>query len=278
MRWNWIWPLAALLLSACTTAGGKQTEAGMAGGASPLALVASLPPTLGGFLRNGRPIDYESQPGGTGLGASQNYLWPGASQGVGTVYVYDGLGVRQRRGLPPSVAELAQEFPRAQDQIVAVGQLRSYRVAAVGTAPSIPGPGGQPALACRRYLLALDAGGMAESYLCIGIVAGRFVKLRVTMPPGPGGQAKDATAMPPAPRWEREVMGFGAAAVTEVAQRLGYRSAGSSTGSSAISAESGRAPHSSRNPAIPSSIAASRVASWTGWPARLPRGTQITVS
>ena len=51
------------------------------------------------------------------------------------------------------------------------------------------GPDGRPALRCEALGLAFEGGSRAESTLCLGVVRGRFLKLRMTLPLGPPGVA-----------------------------------------------------------------------------------------
>lgn len=209
--------LAALSLTACTQA----TDAPaltpvLAPRASSISVVQQMPAQLAGFRRVGEVTDYEATPRGAGLGASVNYQPVGP--GVATVYVYDGFV--PPRALTPGLSspDLDLQFRNAVGEIQALAPVRRYRVAAVTGLPPTPGPDGQPALRCQRVLLAFERGN-SDSYLCVGVASGRFLKLRVTLPVDTGA------ASAPGQR-DREVAAFAAAAVAAVGQASAQRNAG----------------------------------------------------
>ena len=59
----------------------------------------------------------------------------------------------------------------------------------------MPGPGGRPALRCLRYGMLPETGVAAESHLCVGVLRGRLLKLRITQPSAPGTRDREVVAM-----------------------------------------------------------------------------------
>ncbi len=165
--------LAMLLLAGPVAAQGLKGPVPMADAA------AALPAELAGW-RRGAVADFAQRPGGAGLGAAVEYRPLIGGSGVATVYLYD----RGMAGLPEGVAseQVAGEIRAAVGEIEAVGPLRRFQVAGRGTELDIPGPGGRPGLHCAPLLLAFEGGNRADSYVCLGVVGGRFLKLRMTLP------------------------------------------------------------------------------------------------
>jgi hypothetical protein len=146
-------------------------------------LAATMPAEAAGLAR-GPIADFESRPGGAGLGAALEYR-PAQGSGVATVYAYD----RGRPGLGPT--EVAAEIEAALGEIRALALARRYEVAQVSELPAVPGPDGAPALRCLGVVLLYEGVRPADSFLCIGVEAGRLLKLRMTLPQG-GGEAGQA--------------------------------------------------------------------------------------
>ncbi len=143
-------------------------------------LAAALPMQAAGFTRGGL-TDFESRPGGTGLGAAAEYRPSDGSSGVATLYQY----TRGIQALPEGTASplVEQEIQSALSEIRSVGPLRRYGLAKLAEAPPIPAPGGQPVLRCMGMLLVYEGGSRAaDSFVCAGVLAGRFLKLRLTLP------------------------------------------------------------------------------------------------
>lgn len=140
---------------------------------------AALPAELAGW-RRGAVTDFARQPGGAGLGAAVEYRPVVGGAGVATVYLYD----RGLAGLPEGVAsdQVAGEIRAAVGEIEAVGPLRRFTVAGRGAVTDIPGTGGRPGLRCEPLLLAFEGGNRADSYVCLGVLGGHFLKLRMTLP------------------------------------------------------------------------------------------------
>lgn len=195
MRSAVLWPaLAALALAAPARA--QLTP--------PVAVLDRLPPQLAGFRRTGEVTDYGALAGKPELGASANYQ-PAAGPGVATVYVYDG-GVKPGALPPgPSAPAVGAQMRSALGDIEQMAARRRYSVAATAALPPVPGPDGRPALQCQRLLLQFERGS-SDSTLCLGVVAQRFLKLRVTLPLDAGGPgARDG-----------EVAAFAAATVAAI--------------------------------------------------------------
>ena len=151
-----------------------------------LQLVASLPELAAGW-RRGEVTDFEARPNGACLGAAAEYRPAAGGLGVATVYRYD-------RGLEPAaaMASLEAELSQAVREVEILGPQRRYRVDGRLPAEPVPGPDGQPALRCEALGLAFEGGNRAEGFLCLGVVRGRFLKLRITLPLGPPGAAAQA--------------------------------------------------------------------------------------
>ena len=215
--------LAALSLTACTQAmdSAPALTPVLAKRASSINVIQQMPAQLAGFRRVGEITDYEATPRGAGLGASVNYQ-PAGVPGVATIYVYHGFV--PPRALSPGLSspDLNLQFRNAVGEIQALAPVRQYRITAVTDLPPTPGPDGQPALRCQRFLLAFERGS-SDSYLCVGVADGRFLKLRVTLPLTPAGTGGTASAPG---QGDREVAAFAVAAVAAVSQASGRGSAG----------------------------------------------------
>ncbi|MBL6455019.1 hypothetical protein JMJ55_06765 [Belnapia sp. T6] len=162
-------PLALLLLLVALPAAAQGVKAPE----TPLQTIAALPTEAAGWRRGG-VTDFEPRPGGAGMGAAAEYRPAAGGPGVLTVYVYD-------RGLAggATAASLEAEMSQAVREIELVGPQRRYRVDA-----RQPGPPVGQALRCEQFGLAFDGGNRADSFLCLGVVRSRFVKLRATFPAG----------------------------------------------------------------------------------------------
>ena len=158
---------------------GPTAAQGLKGPPSMADAAAALPAELAGW-RRGAVTDFAQSPGGADLGASVEYRPIIGGPGVATVYLYD----RGRTGLPEGVAsaEVAGEIRAAVGEVEAVGPLRRFQVAGRGAETDIPGHGGRPGLRCEPLLLAFEGGNRADSYVCVGVVGGHFLKLRMTLP------------------------------------------------------------------------------------------------
>ncbi len=145
---------------------------------TPLAAIGALPAQLGGFGR-GTVTDFEGRPNGQGLGAAAEYR-PMAGSGVATVYVYD----RGQQGLVPGAETPAvqQELALAQREVDTLAGMRRYSVQARAAMAPVTAPSGAAAMSCLHLVLAFEGGHPADSYICLGALRQRFLKLRVTLP------------------------------------------------------------------------------------------------
>ena len=142
-------------------------------------LAAVLPMQAAGFNRVGL-TDFEARPGGQGLGAAAEYR-PAEGSGVATAYHYS----RGFAGLPegPDSPAVTAELQAAVADIRSVAPLRRYGLANLAEAPPVLAPDGRPALHCLGMLLAYEGGvRAADSFVCVGVLHGRFLKLRLTLP------------------------------------------------------------------------------------------------
>jgi hypothetical protein len=185
--------LLALLAGAATALaqGGAKTPVGSAA----LAAVLSLPAAIGPWQRQGEPFDYEQRPNGAGLGASVAYRRGDGGPGLVTVYVYDGFAPARRLAEGAASPEVEAQLAQTAREIAQLATERRYRVTGFAEALPAPGPDGVPALRCQRHDLQFENGSTAESHACVGVVLGRFVKLRVTQPPVAGTQDRSVAAM-----------------------------------------------------------------------------------
>ena len=132
---------------------------------APAELAQRLPAEAAGWERRD-VTDFESRPGGAGLGEAVEYRPPGAP-GVATIFLYRGR----------SGAE--EELRRAQEEIRALAPMRQYEVTA---ARAVPPP--RPGWRCVVMEQAYAGGRRADAHLCIGEARGWTVKLRLTVPAG----------------------------------------------------------------------------------------------
>ena len=175
-----------LLLAAAALVGpvaAQPTPAAIKLPESPLQRIAALPELAAGWRRSD-VTDFESRPKGGGLGAAAGYRPVAGGAGVATAYGYD-------RGLEPAAAaaSLEAELTQAVREVDLHGPHRRYRLEGHLPAEPVPGPDGRPALRCEQLGMAFKGGHRAESFLCVGVVRGQFLKLRMTLPPGPPGAA-----------------------------------------------------------------------------------------
>jgi hypothetical protein len=161
--------------------------AGAASPTSPIQGLEALPKELGGFTRIGQITDYESRPGGAGLGAGVDFR-EAATGAIGTVYFYT-RGWNNLANLAEGARSLAVglELDTAGREIERAGQTRNYTITARSRATDLPGGGKPPALRCDAYVLAFADGRSTDSYACVGVRNGRFLKLRVSIPRRPDG-------------------------------------------------------------------------------------------
>jgi hypothetical protein len=170
------WLFAAALASAALGVPMRAAQA-----ATPVAhLAAVLPMQAAGFTRGGL-TDFETRPGGQGLGAAAEYRPTEGGSGVATLYQY----TRGIAALPEGTTShlVEQEIQSALTEIRSVAPQRRYGLTNLAEAPPIPGPNGTPALRCMGMLLVYEGGSRAaDSFVCVGVLRGRFLKLRLTLP------------------------------------------------------------------------------------------------
>lgn len=167
-------PLAALILMLALPAAAQEAK----GIATPLQRIAGLPAEASGW-RRANITDFEARPNGAGLGAAAEYRPSLGGPGVATLYLYD-------RALPggANAESLAAELTQAAREIEMLGPTRRYRVEARLPGPVITLPSGAEAMRCEEFILAFDGGPRSDSYLCLGLARGAFLKLRMTLPAG----------------------------------------------------------------------------------------------
>ena len=165
--------LAMLLLAGPVAAQGPKGPASMGDAA------AALPAELAGW-RRGAVTDFAQRAGDAGLGAAVEYRPQIGGAGVATVYLYD----RGRTGLPEGAAsaDVAGEIRAAVAEMEAVGPLRRFQIAGRGAETEIRGTGNRDGLRCQPLVLAFEGGNRADSVVCLGVVTGHFLKLRMTLP------------------------------------------------------------------------------------------------
>jgi hypothetical protein len=172
----------AALLGATLSFAATAQPAALAG---PVQILEALPQELGGFARIGQINDFETRPGGAGLGAALEFREP-ASGAIGTVYVF----ARGRKDLTDGTGNPAveQELVTAGQEIERAAQTRNYTVSQRTRGADLPGGFPPPALRCDTYVLAFQSGNTNDSYACVGVLRGRFLKLRVSVPRRPGSE------------------------------------------------------------------------------------------
>ncbi len=158
-----------------------QKPSGSPPAAGPARIVQSLPVELAGFSRHGDVFDYEQRRGGAGWGASVEYRAPAAGgAAIATVYVYSAnlTGLRDGAG----GQEVHDQFTAMTREVQAVQAQRGNTLTATTQVAAVAGRGGAAALSCWQYHLLRPDGQPIDSYGCLGILDGRFLKIRLTFP------------------------------------------------------------------------------------------------
>jgi len=152
---------------------------------APVVAVQALPAAIGPFSRFGQVTDYEALPNGAGLGASVEYR-DAADGAIATVYIYTARmsGLRDGADAP----EVQAQLQAAGRDIYAAGPRRGYELMGEGAMRPVTGRNDQPAMRCTHFMLRRQSGGELDSYACVGVLNGRFLKLRLTF--GGGAQAR----------------------------------------------------------------------------------------
>jgi hypothetical protein len=186
--------LVMLLLAGPAVAQGQKQsgvqDPGPKGPAPAVDAVAGLPAELAGWTR-GPVTEFEARPGGTGLGAAIEYR-PAVGGGVATVYRYDRGETAMHDGT--AAPEVAREIRTAVGEVEAVGPTRRFTVAERRPETEVAGQSGRPALRCQPLVLAFAGGQRADSFVCVGVVGSRFLKLRMTLPAATEDFSMKATA------------------------------------------------------------------------------------
>lgn len=180
----------ALSLPAMAQKGGSgpPPQAGPMAQGTPLQTVSALPQDVFGFRRAGDPTDFEQR--SPGLGASVEYRARlGTANAVATVYVYTA----GQSGLPegPDSPAVQAQMLNMGREVDAVARQRGNTLMGEGSGPAIIGRTGRPALRCAQYMIRAANGGQVDSYGCIGVVGGRFLKIRLSSG-NPSGQVNQA--------------------------------------------------------------------------------------
>lgn len=171
-------PLAALALLIALPAVAQGVNPARKGAETPLQRIAALPGEASGW-RRAAVTDFETRPGGAGLGAAAEYRPSLGGPGVATLYLYD-------RAIPggATAESLAAELTQATREIEMLGPMRRYRVEVRQAGPVITLPSGAEAMRCEALTLAFDGGSKSDSYVCLGLARRGFVKLRMSFPAG----------------------------------------------------------------------------------------------
>ncbi|MBE9607553.1 hypothetical protein IAI18_22000 [Acetobacteraceae bacterium H6797] len=135
--------------------------------------IARLPADAAGFMRSGQVKDYEAQRPGFGQGVE--YTTPGR-EAVATVDIYD----RGMASIPNQEQLVRSELDEAVRELSSLQHSRTGRSLDEQQRTTIPIEGADP-LQCAvlsgrygRVPVSLD--------ICVGMAAGRFIKIQVTMP------------------------------------------------------------------------------------------------
>lgn len=168
----------ALPLLAALAACGPEGEAPVTGTGAPVpaleAAAERLPAAVAGFTRGDASWHEREQPG---MGVAVEYAGP-ARAAVATVALYDrGEAVVSEAS---SAARVQAEFGQAIADVMALAGSRTSQRISEGERSELEVPGGAP-LSCAR----LDGTyGRQEvrTLVCLGVAAGRFLKVQVTSP------------------------------------------------------------------------------------------------
>lgn len=158
--------LLILSLTACTDQTGPLTSA-----AVPALEIAAarLPGQVASFTR-GDTVFHERERAGQGV--AMDYAGP-ARAAVATVSLYD-------RGRRPDDAALAEEFNQAVGEVMAAAGARTRQVMTERERREVAVPDGAP-MNCAR-LAGTYGRQEVTTLVCVGLAAGRFIKVMVTMP------------------------------------------------------------------------------------------------
>ena len=174
--------LGALALAGCA-GGANRSEVPAVSGLE--AAAARLPASVAGFTRGDTAWLERDQPG---MGVAVDYAGPGRSA-VATVSLYDRAG----GAVPDDAASprLRTEFDTAVADVLATADGRTAQRMSESGRSEVPVPGGTP-LSCSR-LDGLYGRQEVRTLVCLGVAAGRFVKIQVT---SPGRQIRPVDPIP----------------------------------------------------------------------------------
>jgi hypothetical protein len=148
------------------------------------AAVAAMPRELRFWQRDGRVVDYETQAGGAGLGASARYQGIRGLNGVATVYLYDRGVARLPAGA--SGNGVAAELDTALAEIRQIAATGRYALLAEPVRATL---GSGPASArCALLPLRQPDGTTTRDAICVAAHDRRFLKTRVTLHDDPDPQ------------------------------------------------------------------------------------------
>ncbi|MBP0491269.1 hypothetical protein [Roseomonas indoligenes] len=173
--------LALLLLTGCAGTG----DSAPASRSTPQEEGGALPVEFDGFRRVGNPLNFEGQPGGAGLGAGVRYAPANGERIALTVYIYDrGRPRAPEGGASPDVLD---ELRTTTAELNAAVRAGIYRSVKFNTGMNL-GQGNVPTeLRCLNFSMVQRDGTPTGDSVCVTVVNGRFMKVRLTVstPPEP---------------------------------------------------------------------------------------------
>lgn len=159
---------------------------------SPASSIEALPSDLGSFRRVDPFIDYERQPGGSGLGASVRYVPRNGQKARATVYVYDR---GQRRGPEGAGSpDVAEELRAVHAELNVAVRVRMYRAVMPDAPLTLRTSDGVELARCATFRVVQANGAVTSDAACLGIQHGRFLKVRFTAEDAPDPAAAGLAA------------------------------------------------------------------------------------
>lgn len=182
--------LALLLLVGCAAPGaeGDKLSAATPQSApqqSALQEAGALPEQLGPLRRNGPVLDFERQPGGTGMGAGLRYVPANGERITVSVYIYDRG--RQRGPEGGDSPDLVEELRLSSAELGAAVRGGVYRSMKLEAGMNLGRNAAPPDLRCTTFSGVQRDGARTGDSICVTVQQGRFVKVRLTVwnPPEP---------------------------------------------------------------------------------------------
>ncbi|WP_338661333.1 hypothetical protein VQH23_13910 [Pararoseomonas sp. SCSIO 73927] len=171
--------LTLLLLAGCAGAGGPGGVPAPASRPTPLEEARALPAEFDTFRRTGDVLDFEAQPGGAGLGAGVRYAASNGERTVATVYIYD----RGRPRAPEGAAspDVPEELRATTAELNAAIRTGLYRSVKFSTAIELGQRGAPADLRCLNYSIIQRDGTPTGDSVCVTVLRGRFMKVRVSL-------------------------------------------------------------------------------------------------